>query len=400
MSGHKVTLLGTGLIGMFYASSLHGKRGRDRIETVFSRTSDHAESFADEWDIPEWTTDLDAAITHSDTDIVVVGLPNFVHEEAVVKATEAGKAILCTKPLGRTAAEARRMLDAVEEADVFHGYLEDLVYPPKTIKALRSVQQGALGDILWVRSREAHAGPHSAWFWDVEKAGGGAIIDMGCHTIEIIRNFVGKEIRPTEVMCWTDTLVHPIDAEDHAVGMLRFENGAVGQFEVSWAFRGGMDLRDEVSGTEGSIRLNHWLRTGFEMFTSGESGGYVAEKAESESGWQFPVGDESHALGYDHMFDDMLNALDAGESPRETFYDGYVVNAIVDACYQSAESGHWESVELDDWRGADETPRLAVEGREVDGHVLIKEEQMPDGSVKQILKDPDTGEFSETVAPS
>lgn len=400
MSGHKVTLLGTGLIGMFYASSLHGKRGRDRIETVFSRTSDHAESFADEWDIPEWTTDLDAAITDSDTDMVVVGLPNFVHEEAVVKAAEAGKAILCTKPLGRTAAEARRMLDAVEEADVFHGYLEDLVYPPKTIKALRSVQQGALGDILWVRSREAHAGPHSAWFWDVEKAGGGAIIDMGCHTIEIIRNFVGKEIRPTEVMCWTDTLVHPIDAEDHAVGMLRFENGAVGQFEVSWAFRGGMDLRDEVSGTEGSIRLNHWLRTGFEMFTSGESGGYVAEKAESESGWQFPVGDEPHALGYDHMFDDMLDALDAGDPPRETFYDGYVVNAIVDACYQSAESGQWESVELDDWRGAEETPRLAVEGREVDGHVLIKEERMPDGSVKQILKDPETGEFTETIAPS
>lgn len=400
MSGRKVSLLGTGLIGMFYASSLHGKRGRDRIQTVYSRSAENAETFAEEWSIPEWTTDMDAAITDSDTDVVVVGLPNFVHEEAVLKAAEAGKAVFCTKPLGRTAAEARRMLDAVEEAGVFHGYLEDLVYTPKTIKALDSVREGALGDVLWVRSREAHAGPHSAWFWDVEKAGGGAIIDMGCHTIEIIRNFVGKEIRPAEVMCWTDTLVHPIEAEDHAVGMLRFENGAVGQFEVSWAFRGGMDLRDEVSGTEGSIRLNHWLRTGFEMFTSGESGGYVAEKAELESGWQFPVGDEPHALGYDHMFEDVLDALDAGETPRETFYDGYVVNAIMDACYQSAESGQWESVKLDDWRGAEETPQLTVEAPEVDGHVLVKEERMPDGSVKQILKDPDTGEFTETIAHS
>lgn len=399
MSAHNVTLLGTGLIGMFYASSLHGKRGRDRVQTVYSRTADHAESFAEEWDVPEWTTDMDAAITDSDTDIVVVGLPNFVHEEAVLQAAEAGKAVLCTKPLGRTAAEARRMLDAVEETGVFHGYLEDLVYTPKTIKALDSVRDGALGDVLWVRSREAHAGPHSAWFWDVEKAGGGAIVDMGCHTIEIIRNFVGKEIRPTEVMCWTDTLVHPIEAEDHAVGMLRFENGAVGQFEVSWAFRGGMDLRDEVSGTEGSIRLNHWLRTGFEMFTSGESG-YVAEKAESESGWQFPVGDEPHALGYDHMFEDVLDALDEGQSPRETFYDGYVVNAIVDACYQSAESGQWEPIELDDWRGTEDPPKLTVEAPTVDGQVLVKEERMPDGSVKRILKDPETGAFTETIAES
>ncbi|MFB6249064.1 MAG: Gfo/Idh/MocA family protein [Salinibacter sp.] len=397
MAAHDVALLGTGLIGSFYASALHGKRGRDRIQTVFSRTPENAEAFAEEWDVPEWTTDMEAAITESDTDVVVVGVPNFVHEEAVLAAADAGKAVLSTKPLGRTAEEARRMLEAVEEAGVFHGYLEDLVYTPKTIKALNSVQEGALGDILWVRSREAHNGPHSAWFWDEEKAGGGAIVDMGCHTIEIIRNFVGKNIRPTEVMCWIDTLVHPIEAEDHAVGMLRFENGAMGQFEVSWAFRGGMDLRDEVSGTEGSIRLNHWLDTGFDLFTSGASEGYVAEKAESESGWQFPVGDEPHALGYDHMFTDMLGALDAGETPRETFYDGYVVNAIVDACYASAESGQWEAVELEDWRGATETPRMTVDAPEVNGQVLIKEERMPSGDMKRILKNPETGAFSETV---
>ena len=111
---------------------------------------------------------------------------------------------------------------------------------------------------------------------------------MGCHCIEIIRNFVGKNNRPLEVMCWADTLVHPIDAEDHGIALIRFESGAMGQFEVSWAFRGGMDLRDEVSGSEGTIWLNHWLRTGYEMFTSVGQGGYVAEKAESDTGWLFP----------------------------------------------------------------------------------------------------------------
>ena len=80
---------------------------------------------------------------------------------------------------------------------------------------------------------------------------------------------MGKENRPVEVMCWTDTLVHPIEAEDNAIALIRFESGAMGQFEVSWTFRGGMDLRDEVAGTEGTIWTNHFLRTGFEVFTSG-----------------------------------------------------------------------------------------------------------------------------------
>ena len=149
------------------------------------------------------------------------------------------------------------------------GYLEDLCYTPKTLKAIRSVREGALGDVTWVRSRETHPGPHSAWFWDGRLTGGGAIIDLGCHCIEIIRNFVGKGNRPVTVMCTTDTLVHPIDDEDNAIALIRFESGAIGQFEVSWTFRGGMDLRDEVAGTHGTIWLNHFLRTGYEMFTAG-----------------------------------------------------------------------------------------------------------------------------------
>lgn len=67
---------------------------------------------------------------------------------------------------------------------------------------------------------------------------GGAIIDLGCHCVEIGRNFIGKNVRPVEVMCWADTQVHPIDAEDHAIGLVKYENGAIGQFEVSWTFRG------------------------------------------------------------------------------------------------------------------------------------------------------------------
>ena len=391
---HKITLLGTGLIGTFYTMSLHGMRGRDRVHTVCASTKDSAQSFAKEWEIPNSTDDMEKAVNDPDTDMVVIGIPNHLHREAVLLCAKAGKAVLCTKPLGRTAAEAKDMLDAVEKAGVFGGYLEDLAYTPKTLKSLHSVKKGALGKILWVRSRETHPGPHSDWFWDLEKAGGGAIVDLGCHCIEIIRNYIGKDIRPVEVMCTADTRVHPIEAEDFAISLIRFENGAIGQFEVSWTFRGGMDLRDEVSGSEGTVWINHWLRTGFEMFTSGESGGYVAEKAESDKGWLFPVGDEVHALGYPNMFIDMFRAYESGETPMEHFYDGYVVNAVIDACYKSAKTRSWEPVELQVWRGKSgaelkEEPRPLIDGK----YLLIKDEVMPDGRTKRILKDAATGEL-------
>ena len=393
---HDVTMLGTGLIGLFYTMTLHRQRGRDRVRVVYSRSQERARAFARDWDVPHTSTDLAEAIRHPETDTVVIGLPNHLHEEAIRLCAEAGKAVLCTKPLGRNAEEAKRMLDLVGRAGVFAGYLEDLCYTPKTLKAVQSVRDGAVGRVMWVRSRETHPGPHSAWFWDATQAGGGCIVDLGCHCIEIIRNFVGKDDRPVEVMCWADTLVHPIEAEDNGIALIKFESGAIGQFEVSWTFRGGMDLRDEVAGTEGTIWLDHFLRTGFQLFTSGGGGDYVAEKAESAQGWLFPVGDEVSELGYTDMFADMFDAMDEGRAPQETFYDGYVVNAIMDACYRSAASKQWEPIRLAEWRGAGAAP-IARAAREHDGHVVIKEETLPDGRRKLILKSKTTGEFSDEV---
>jgi predicted dehydrogenase len=383
---HRISLLGSGLIGMFYTMALHGHRGQDRVLVNYSRSAERARNLAEKWGIPKHTTKLQEAIRDPDTDVVIVALPNHLHEEAVLAAAEAGKAVLCTKPLGRNADEARRMLEAVERAGVFHGYLEDLCYTPKTLRALEAVGRGTVGKILWVRSRETHPGPHSDWFWNKEFSGGGAIIDLGCHCIEIARNFIGKDIRPVEVVCWGDTLVHPIEAEDNAIGLVRYENGAVGQFEVSWAFRGGMDLRDEVAGTDGTIWLNHWLRTGLEMYTAVGETDYVAEKAEGTTGWLFPVGDETVALGYVDMFTDMFNAIDERRPPQESFYDGYVVNAIIDAAYASMQTKQWQPVKLPLWRGRESVESLAVLRDYDTDHVLLKEERMLDGSTKLILR--------------
>lgn len=392
-------MLGTGLIGQHYTMSLHNQRGMDRVQMVYSRSPERAEEFAREWDVPHWSTDLEAAINSDQTDVVIVGLPNNLHEEAVRLCAAAGKAVLCTKPLARNAAEAKRIMTIAEESGIFAGYLEDLVYTPKTIKSLESVKNGAIGDVLWVRARESHSGPHSDWFWDFEQAGGGAIVDLGCHCIEIIRTFIGKDVRPVEVMCWADTMVRPIEAEDNGIALIKFANGAIGQFEVSWSALGGLDLRDEIVGTEGTIWMNHFLRTGFEMFTSGAGDAYIAEKADQESGWLFPVGDEVVELGNVDMFSDMFNAIDQGRAPRETLYDGYVVNAVIDACYKSAKTKSWEPVEIDDWRGATDVPRVGEGKAEYEGHILVKQERMPDGQVKLILKDKSTGKITQRLVP-
>lgn len=394
----RIAMLGSGFIGRFYADSLQGYRSKDKIVSIYSRREESARQFAKDYQVAFWTIDMEAAIAREEVDIVCISLPNHLHEQAVLLCCKHRKAVITTKPLGRNAAEAKRMLDAVEKAGIFNGYLEDLVYTPKFIKAHESVQKGALGRVLWAKSRETHPGPHSDWFWDIEKAGGGCILDLGCHCVEITRSYIGKDILPVEVMCWADTQVKPIDAEDHAIGLVRYENGAIGQFEVSWTFRGGLDLRDEVMGTEGTIWINSFLRTGFDMFTTGKGADYVAEKAESNSGWLFPVGDELNELGYNHMFMDMFNAVETGNPPKETFYDGYVVNCILDAAYKSAKTKQWEPVLLEDWRGKTGISKDAHLTEYDADHYLVKEEMTHYGKRKIIVKHKQTGKISEIEA--
>ncbi len=392
-----IAMLGSGFIGRFYADSLQGYRSKDKIVTIYSRKEESVRKFAADYKVAFSTRVLEDAINRPEVEVVCISLPNNLHEEAVMLCCKHKKAVITTKPLGRNAQEAKRMLEAVEKAGIFNGYLEDLVYTPKFIKAHESVKNGALGRILWAKSRETHPGPHSDWFWNIEQAGGGCILDLGCHCVEIARSYIGKDIKPMEVMCWADTQVKPIDAEDHAIGLVKYENGAIGQFEVSWTFRGGLDLRDEVMGTEGTIWINSFLRTGFEMFTTGKGADYVAEKAESNSGWLFPVGDELNELGYNHMFMDMFNAMEKGTQPKETFYDGYVVNAILDAAYKSVKTKLWEPVMLDIWRGKSGVTKDSHLIEYDADHYLVKEEVTHYGAKKVIIKNKKTGKIVERI---
>lgn len=340
----RIAMLGGGFVAEFYMQGLKDVPGQE-VVVVASRKEDTAQVFAQRWTIPEVTDSFDRTIARDDIDLYLIALPNFLHRDIAVSLAQAGRNQVCTKPLGRNAREAREMLDAVTDAGVLNGYAETEVFSPAVVRAEQLVRSGSIGKVLWVRSRESHFGPHAPWFWDPELAGGGALVDMGCHCFEAARYFFGKDVRPVEVMAWTDTLHHDTKAEDNALAIVRFESGGIAHAEVSWTSRGGLDLRNEVHGTEGAIFTDVTRSTPVEAFTTAPSG-YVVEKAESDQGWVKPVPEEAFVYGYQAEMKHFVDACRQGIAPRETYYDGYVVNSMIDATYRSSESRTWQPIDL------------------------------------------------------
>jgi predicted dehydrogenase len=343
----RIGLLGSGFVSNFYMLGLRDVPGWE-MPVVASPNVEHTRQFAENWHIAEATADVAGVIDRKDLDLIVLGVPNHFHLDLAVRCARAGKHVVCTKPLGRNRREARAMLDAVRAAGVLHGYAETEVFSPAVMKAREYVERGGIGRVLTVRSREAHAGPHADWFWRKDLSGGGALLDMGCHTIEAARYFIGKENPVTEVLAWTDRLYHHdrTDAEDNAVLLMKFHDGQLAQAELSWTARGGLDLRNEVFGTEGAIFTDVTRETPLKVF-SRPGAGYTVEKGETETGWLFPPVDEAWVYGYREEMRHFVECVANRREPRETFADGYVINCVLDAAYRSAETKRWEAVEYD-----------------------------------------------------
>ncbi len=342
----RIAMLGSGFVSELYMLGLDEVRGHD-VVVNYSRSANRAAEFGARWKIPHQSTDLAAAIRRPDVDLVVIALPNVHHVEATRLACEAGKHVVCTKPLGRTAAEARVMLDLVTAAGVINGYAETEVFSPAVMRVRRLIDDGAIGRIFTIRSREAHSGPHADHFWDEQLTGGGALMDMGCHMFEAFRYFLGKDDRPTEVIAWGDRLVHHerTTAEDNAIAMVRFASGAMGVAETSWAALGGMDLRNEVYGDRGAAYTDVTRGTPVRAFTLGDAG-YLMEKTNASSGWVFPQPDEARVYGFHEEMRHFVECVAAGRQPRETYHDGWVINVMMDAAYRSMRSKRWETIEV------------------------------------------------------
>jgi predicted dehydrogenase len=341
-----VGLLGSGFIGDTYADALQDVRGAE-IVANYSRDPARAKELATKWGpIASQYSDIEALCADPAVQLVVIGLPNEAHVDAVRIAAAAGKGIVCTKPLARTGAEAAEILRIVRAAQVWHGYAESSVFSPNIAKAHQMVAAGAIGKVLSMRAREAHSGPHAAHFWDTETAGGGALLDMGCHTIESARHFFGKDNPITEVFAWGGTLAHAdkTAGEDSAIALLKFAGGEIATVESSWIEKGGMQLRHEIVGSAGRI-VTDTSSTPVWGFIQNPAG-YLVEKSDADTGWVYPVPEEARAYGFSQEMRHFVDCFAKGITPTETFDDGYLVNCILDACYRAMKSGTWEPVQL------------------------------------------------------
>jgi predicted dehydrogenase len=342
----RIGVLGSGFVADFYLDGLRDV-ARARAIANYSRSAERAADFGRRRGITRQCNDMAELCADPDVDMVVVALPNHLHLEAVRIAAEARKAIVCTKPLARNAQEAAEIVRIVRAAGVMHGYAETEVFSPDVMKAREMIESGAIGDVLSVRAREAHSGPHAEHFWNAELAGGGALLDMGCHTVEVARYFFGKDVPVTHAFAWGATLTHgdKTTGEDNAVAMLKFANGGISITEASWSAKGGMELRNEVMGTQGRL-ITDSTNTSVWGFI-GKPAGYLMEKADADTGFVYPIPDEARHYGYHEELRHFVECFLTGAEPRETFADGYVVNVILDACYRSMQSGVWEPIELD-----------------------------------------------------
>lgn len=271
-------------------------------------------------------------------------MPNFIHKKAAISAAENRKNIICEKPLAPNLESTKDMLDAAEKAGIIHCYAENQIFIPHISKAKELIENGAIGHIFWIRSREAHYGPHSSWFKNPKLAGGGVLMDMGCHSIEVTRFLFDK--KPIEAHAWGSTFVHDINVEENALALIKYEDNELGQAENSWAAHGGLDLRFEIHGSKGAIFIDATRETGMKIFSiaSEDKVSHVVEKSETNRGWMYPVWREYEVYGYLFELKHFISQMIKGEMPRETFKEGYIVNSIIDSCYKSMASKKWESI--------------------------------------------------------
>ncbi len=357
----KVGIIGSGFEAAIHAESFRLMPDEAEVVAVASPSPGKAEQFAKKHGLPRFFTDYRQMLAERDIEMITVAAPNALHAAMTVDAANAGKHVVCEKPLCMTLEEADLMIETCRQKGVLLMYAEELFFTPKYVKAKQMADEGAFGALYMVKQTEKHFGPHASWFWDVEKSGGGVFMDMGCHGIAFCYWFLGRP-KIKSVLCHMGTYVHrdKTRGEDDSLCILDFENGAKGVVEDSWARRGGMEDRIEVYG-EGGVTYAD-LHMGNALPTYSEYGyGYAVEKAPTTKGWTWPVFEELWNYGFPQEMHHFARCVRGKEIPQATGEDGRVVQEALCAGYKSAGTGAKVSLPfrpkgvrrpIDLWRGA------------------------------------------------
>jgi predicted dehydrogenase len=370
--------LGIGMIGYAFMGKAHSNAYRKlpymaypppaipRLVAMAGRNRAAVETAAKRFGFERTYTDWRELLADPDVQIVDNSGPNHLHEEVNLAAAEAGKHILSEKPLGRTPAESKRMLEAAEKAGVKHMTAFNYRFVPAVRQAKYLLEQGALGEIYHFRARycqEWIMDPEFPRVWRLQKdiAGSGALGDIGAHSVDLARFLVGEPAavngrlktfiaeRPLEE---DPSQTGPVDVDDAFVALVEFECGAIGTLEATRFAAGRKNLNTfEINGSQGSLvfdleRLNE-LKVYFKDDEPATARGFrnvlVTEADHPFWEWWWPHG---HIIGWEHtMVHEIHHFLDAIVNDRDvapygaTFEDGYKTDVILEAIASSAAEG-------------------------------------------------------------
>lgn len=340
MGKTKIAILGAGYISAIHIESYHRFVPDAEVVAVYARDVKKGASFAETHGIPRSYDNLDKLISETDCDIIDICLPNYLHHDACIKAANAGKHIIVEKPLCLTLEEADEMIEACKRNHRKLMYAEELCFAPKYERVRSIMNSGALGNPYMLKQCEKHSGPHSRWFYESDKSGGGVMMDMGCHALAWFQ-WMLKGTPVTSVYADFSRFMHDTDAEDHALTLVEFtsQNGKVICLaEDSWDKYGGMDDRIEVYGT-GGVAYADLFRGNSSLIYSEKGYDYASEKAGDTKGWTFPIFEEAFNQGYPQELRHFVDCVRKDSDPVMTGEDGRAVLELIYAAYESAHTG-------------------------------------------------------------
>jgi predicted dehydrogenase len=384
--------LGVGLVGHAFMGAAHSQAWRTaprffdlplepRMRALCGRDAGRTAEAAARLGWESTETDWTRLLARDDIDLVDVCTPGDTHAEIAIAALDAGKHVLCEKPLANTVAEAQAMAAAAERAAA-HGVRAMVGFTYRRVPAIalarQLVQEGRIGHVRHVRAQYLQdwiADPAAPMSWRLEKerAGSGALGDIGAHIVDLTQHITGDRI--ADVNGLLETFVHErplpspesgallggtsqnggptgrVTVDDAAVFLARFEGGPIGVFEATRFATGRKNaIRIEVNGSLGSLAFDFEDMNVLHFYDAqepAEVAGFrrilVTEPTHPYVGAWWPPG---HGLGYEHGFThqvvDLVTAIGRGEQPLPSFADGLQVQSVLAAVERSAEAGAWQ----------------------------------------------------------
>ncbi len=381
--------LGVGMVGYAFMGAAHSQGWRTAgrffdlplqpdLAVLCGRDKEKATAAADKLGWRSVETDWRALLTRDDVGLVDVCSPGDTHAEIAIAALDAGKHVLCEKPLANSVDEARAMAAAAERAAA-RGVRSMVGYSYRRVPAValarRLVEQGRIGEIRHVRAQYLQdwiVDPEFPLVWRLQRsaAGSGALGDIGAHIVDMAQYLTGDLL--TGVSALTETFVRErplpsassgpaasggaergtVDVDDAALFLGRFAGGAVASFEATRFATGRKNaLRIELNGSRGSLAFDQERMNELEFYTEEDAdvAGFrrilVTEPTHPYVGSWWPPG---HGLGYEHSFThqavDLVRDIGEGRDPVPSFADGLRVQLVLDAVEKSASSGSWQKV--------------------------------------------------------